>query len=428
MHLAYLNSQYPALSHTFIEREVQSVRLRGIDVRTVSIRRPSTSDVLSDNHRQASEETTYVMCGLPALIWTVVSAFCVRPLNSIRTCWAGQVLSPAGPVSRLKHLAYAIEALRLARLMRQEGLSHVHVHMANNAAMVALLATRFDQTLSYSLTVHGSADFYEVHELRLRQKGENAIFVRCISDFCRAQVMAWSGSDVWDRIYVVHCGVDPNVYQLAEHPAGSPLRLLTVGRLVPIKGYPILLRACRQLVDEGIDVRLEMVGDGPMRENLEQLAGNLAIRDRVLFAGPIGQDDIQAYYDRANVMVISSFMEGVPVVLMEAMAKGLAVVATRVGGIAELVEEGVSGWLVNPASVDALVRGIRQAATHRDHLAAMGRAGRRRVIEEFSIDDVGSSMASLFKQYVTDGVAESTAVNAHAGAEPALAQSEGFTS
>ena len=132
------------------------------------------------------------------------------------------------------------------------------------------------------------------------------------------------------------------------------MRLLAVGRLHPIKGYHILLDAIAVLSKEGFLVELNMVGDGPERDALEKRAKTLGISERVQFSGAVSQNQIGSHYDRADAIVMSSFMEGVPVAIMEAMAKELAVVATRVGGIPELVEDGVSGFLVNPGSAESL--------------------------------------------------------------------------
>ena len=329
--------------------------------------------VLSADHEEAQRETRYVLGGS---MWPLLRGIVAGPIRFMRAVRASQRFSPPGLRQRLKHLAYAAESVVLRGIMREVGVDHVHVHMANNGAMVALLATRFDRNLSYSLTIHGSAEFYDVANLRLREKAENAKFVRCISDYCRSQVMICCDSDDWDRLHVVHCGVDTDMFRPAPAPApalapgGGPIRLVTVGRMVPIKGYTLLLRACRRLLDEGLDLRLEMVGDGPLRSELEALASTLNLERHVSFAGPVGQDRIAAHYAQADVLVISSFMEGVPVVAMEAMAVGLPIVATRVGGIPELVEDGVSGMLVSPSSTEALVAGIPSGGrAHRDRAA-----------------------------------------------------------
>lgn len=398
--VAYLNTEYPALSHTFIEREVRAVRAGGVGVETFSIRKPGAHSRLGAAHEAAAQETFYILESGGALAASVAGGFATSPLGFLRALAASQRLAPPGLRARLTHLAYACEAVRLARELRRRGLGHIHVHMANNGAAVAMLACAFDRTLRYSLSIHGSAEFFHVDSWRLSPKAENALFVRCISDFCRAQVMTWTSPAAWDRYHVVHCGIDPTSFAPRPARRSGPLRLLTVGRLHPIKGYHMLLEAVGTLVKEGVDLRLDMVGDGPMRAVLERRAGELGLAGHVCFSGAIAPEAIGEHYDRADAMVVSSFMEGVPVVLMEAMAKELGVVATRVGGIPELVEDGVSGLLVNPGSADALAGAIRALAADPGMCHRHGTEGRRRVTAAYAVENVGAGMVDLFRRYL----------------------------
>ena len=399
MRIAYLNTEYPALSHTFIEREVRALRETGIDVRTFSVRPAEGNGTLSSDHREAAATTRCLLDSPWKVAGHVLLALIISPLRSLRVFASGQRHSPPGLSFRLRHIGYAAQAIRLAREMDKGGIRHVHVHMANNGAMIALLATVFDRRLTYSLTIHGSAEFFDVHNVRLKLKAERAEFVRCISNFCRAQVMTWAAPETWERFHVVHCGVDTSHHRPAPPTNHARLRLLTVGRMVPIKGYPLLLKACRKLQDRGFDWQLTMIGDGPTRADLERLTDELGIADHVDFTGAVGQDEIGKYFDQANVMVVSSFMEGIPVVLMEAMARELAVIATHVGGIGELVESGQSGWLIEAGCVDALADALLEAAADPSRLSEMGEVGRRRVEEQFAAHHVGAAMRKLFARY-----------------------------
>lgn len=396
--IAYLNTKYPSLSHTFIEREIRGLRQRGLDIKTFSIRKPDTCDTLSDHHREARDQTTYLLDGMACLLHSVLWCVVTRPARFIMTMVRSQRLALPGVKGRLLYLAYFVEATRLAQQMVRHGLDHVHVHMANNGATVAMFAVDLIKGGSYSMTIHGSAEFFDVQHHRLGPKAERARFVRCISSFCRAQVMAWSSPTNWNSYHVVHCGVDPKAFSQLERLPDDRLRLLTVGRIVPIKGYPLLLQACSQLSRQGIEWSLDMVGDGPMLSDLKQLARQLGVQDNVAFHGAVGQDEIQQCYERCNVMVVSSFMEGVPVVLMEAMAKGLAVVSTDVGGIRELVLTERTGWLVRPGSIEALEQGLCKAARHLGGLSAMGRLGRQRVIDGFSVHCMCDQMYHIFQE------------------------------
>jgi glycosyltransferase involved in cell wall biosynthesis len=180
---------------------------------------------------------------------------------------------------------------------------------------------------------------------------------------------------------------------------GATLRLLTVARLAPDKGLRLLLEAVARAVGEKLDVRLEIVGDGPDRAALEARAADLGLGARVRFAGAVGRDRIQERYLAADAFCLSSFAEGVPVVLMEAMALERPVIAPRVMGIPELVEDGVSGWLVAPGSVDALAAAIgRLAETDPAARASLGAAGRERVRERYELADSARRLEALFER------------------------------
>lgn len=395
--VAYLNSQYPSLSHTFIEREVRALRARGIRVRTFTIRAADHAGRLGGAHAEAARETTVILSGAGAIARDVLGAVARSPLGVLRAVRESQRLAPGGLRSRLRHLAYAAEGLRLAAELRRARLTHVHVHMANNGAAAALLACAYDPRLTYSLTIHGSAEFFHVDTWSLAPKAERAVFVRCISNFCRAQVMAWTRPEAWERFHVVPCGIDPDAFPLRGGSPDGPIRLLAVGRLAPIKGYAVLLDACAELSRRRVDWVLSLVGDGPERGALERRARDLGIADRVTFEGAVAAEAIAGHYRSAEVIVVSSFMESTPVVLMEGMACGLAVAGTRVGGIPDLVTDGVHGVLVAPGSGSALADGLGALATKRGRLADMGRSGREAVRRMHDIHDVGAAMSELLR-------------------------------
>lgn len=397
--IAYLNTEYPSLSHTFIEREVRALRERGFEIQTFSIRPPGKHATLGGHHAKAADETFAILEKKSRLVTSSLGAFIKSPATWCRTIAAAMKLAPDGVKSRVTHLAYAAEAFVLAGELKRRGIEHVHVHMANNGAAVAKLACVYNSRLTYSLSIHGSAEFFHVDSWTLAAKVSDAVFVRCISDFCKAQVMIWTSPTIWDRFHVVHCGIDPEQFVPSEKPASGTLRLLTVGRFHPIKGYPLLLDACKALSDSGVEWSLDMVGDGGERARLETQAKSLGIAPRVKFSGAVGQDAIQRHFDEADVMVVSSFMEGVPVVLMEAMAKGLVVVSTNVGGIPELVDQGKSGALVTPGSSARLAEALVVCARERDRFPAMAVAGRAKIQSEFTVRHVADGMAALFARY-----------------------------
>lgn len=399
MTIAYLNTEYPSLSHTFIEREVRALRVLGVRVQTYSVRPAAPSGTLSAEHRSAAESTVVLHRGVMALASGMIRACVKSPRAALRVIRAAVGLAPAGLKSKMLHLAYAAEGVALARDMQGRGIRHVHVHMANNGAAVALLACRFDPRLSYSLSIHGSAEFFHVDTWTLASKVESATFTRCISNFCRAQVMAWTNPVCWPKQHIVHCGIEVERFQFRQRSPSARLKLLTVGRLHSIKGYPLLLRACKALSEQGIDWSLDMVGDGPLRAALERDAASLGIADRVTFSGAVGQDAIQEHYEAADVLVVTSFMEGVPVVMMEAMAKGCLVAGSAVGGIPDLLEGGRCGVLISPGSEEEIARALAAIARGEHDQCSMRDRARARIETDFNINRSAVRMLAIFKSY-----------------------------
>lgn len=241
--------------------------------------------------------------------------------------------------------------------------------------------------------MHGPTEFTDVRRFDLAGKVADADAVVCISDYCRSQLMALTDERHWHKLRVVHCGVDPTWFtpSAGSRPTDA-LRVLSVGRLVPEKGHTVLLDAVADLAGQGIDVDLTIVGDGPARAALEAHAARRGIADRVQFAGAVGADVITAHYEAADVFCLSSFAEGVPVVLMEAMACGLPVVTTRIAGIPELVDDGVSGYLVPAGRHDLVAKALALLAIEPELREKFGEAGREKVATEF---DQGRSAAAL---------------------------------
>jgi colanic acid/amylovoran biosynthesis glycosyltransferase len=399
--VAYLNTRYPALSHTFIENEIRAVRERGIEIHTFSIRRPSSRDLLSFHHRDAEKSTFYILDGVFPFIKSIIQG-ALKPIQFMSCLFFSQKISPPGLKMRLLHLIYALESIRLALEINRRNLRHIHVHMANNGATVALLACIYDKRIEYSMSIHGSDEFFHVDRFYLKTKAERAKFIRCISHFCKAQMMIWTNIDKWKDYHIVHCGVDLERFKLKPYQDDNKFTILFVGRLDPIKGLTVLLEAIKNLANSGVDCRLDIVGDGPMNEILLKKVAEMGLTEKVIFNGAIGQEEIVDHYDRAQVLVISSFMEGIPVVLMEAMAKGLAVVATNVGGITELVENGLNGLVVPTSSVDDLFHALKRLADDHELTVKMGNQGRKKIVDEFSIAATGEYMSELFYKYVNE--------------------------
>ncbi len=369
MRIAYLTGTYPAVSHTFVAREVDDLRALGVEVETFSLRPAETEHLLTEADRRAAETTTTLQPPRwGRLLGAHVRGLARHPLGYLRAFAVAQRLSPPGLRMRLWSLFYFAEAILLWRHLRSRDISHVHVHFANAASMVALLYAEFAaaEGAGFSFTMHGPTEFDEVERFRLREKVAAARFVACISDYARAQLMRFSPPEDWERLHVVRCGVDTRFGRPSRSTAPrNGIRLLTVARLAPDKGVEILIRALAETADDEAEVSVEIVGDGPDRSALENLAAELGVDDRIEFSGYVGQDRIREHYEAADAFCLPSFAEGIPVVLMEAMALEMPVIAPRVMGIPELVEHGKSGLLVPPGRIDALAAAILRLARDR---------------------------------------------------------------
>jgi colanic acid/amylovoran biosynthesis glycosyltransferase len=385
--VAYLVSRYPAISHAFIAREVQALRRLGLRVDTFGIHRSDPRHILTTGDAEALRDTYAVLPPRsPRFVWAHLRAMVNRPRRYLGALTLALNQPPVARSGRAGDLAHFAEAVPIWHECRRRGLRHLHAHFTRPSADVALLASHLaDGELTWSFTAHGIDISLDGAE-RLAEKVRRAAWVACVSDFGRAQVMGLVEDRHWTKLHLVRCGVDPEEFAPRQRQGGGAdgdLRILTVGRVEPVKGHAILLEAIALLAERGIDARATVVGDGSLLPGLTRRAAELGIHARVRFEGSVGQDRIRDHYAGADVFCLPSFGEGVPVVLMEAMAMELPVVASRVMGIPELVEHGTSGLLVPPARPDLLADALQRLAADRGLRRKMGEAGRAAVARRF---------------------------------------------
>jgi glycosyltransferase involved in cell wall biosynthesis len=393
--IAWLTGEYPRATDTFIQREVAALRDMGFDLRTFSIRRTGPEHLVGPEQRKESGRTFCVLeaASNPFLAMRAHGAALVRsPKVWLRTLMDAWRIAPKGIKGRLYNLIYFHEAVVLSDRLRSEGVVHLHNHIAKASCTVARLAAPLAE-VTWSFTLHGPDDLAEPTYWRLDDKIAQADFVSCISSFARSQAMLHAPRSAWHKIHIVHCGVEPLRYDRPRTQATD--RLLFVGRLSAVKGVPLLLAALARARVERPSLTLTLVGDGPERAHLEAEARALELGKAVAFLGYRSQEEVAQLLAEASVLVLPSFAEGVPVVLMEAMATGLPVVATRIAGIPELVEDGVSGRLVPPGEEDALARAILEVVQDPAKAAEMGAAGRSRVRSSFDARTEAARLARL---------------------------------
>ena len=394
--LAYLTSQYPATSHTFIRREVAAMREAGLALETYSVRPPAEAE-LADEVERREHESTYTL--LRQGVGTFLAAHLVtlfrRPLGYLKTGWLALSHRPPGIKSLALAFAHFAEAILLARQLERRQVTHLHNHFANSAATVGMLATRL-LGIHWSFTLHGISETDYPAGLMLGRKVEAADLVICVSWFGRAQAMRVVAPGHWPKFEVVRCGLDLDAVARVVTAKPGNGTIICVGRLSPEKGHAGLFAAFAELRPRFPAARLTLVGDGPARTDLESLARTLGIDDAVRFAGRQSEAATLAEIGRSDILVLPSLMEGLPIVLMEAMALGVPAVASRIAGIPELITENVEGLLFTPANWEEL--GERLSALLGD--PALGETlavrARAKIAAEFDIDRSAARLAALF--------------------------------
>ena len=400
--IAYLTGEYPRASDTFIQREVFALRALGHDILTCSIRRTGPEHLVGPEQEAEHARTFMVLNAAMRPVRLIRShlRWMRRPgryLSALRLAWA---TAPKGIKGRVYNLFYFLEAGVLADHLANEGISHLHNHIAKASCTVAMLVNALSG-LPYSFTIHGPDIFFEPIHWRIDEKARRARLVACISDFCRSQLMCFADGRDWDKLHVVHCGIDPDRYATAPSHAGK--RLLFVGRLAGVKGVPVLLRALAALRDKHPTATLTLIGDGPERAALQAQAQALGLGDAARFVGYKSQSEVASAMAETDVFVLPSFAEGVPVVLMEAMAAQVPVVTTQIAGVPELVRDGESGLLVPPGDGAALQAAIDRLLDDPERRRAMGARGRAMVSQSFNVHKEAAWLSSLFASYAQEG-------------------------
>jgi colanic acid/amylovoran biosynthesis glycosyltransferase len=395
LRIAYLVNCYPAPSHSFVRREIAGVEAAGLTVLRYSIR-PAPAALPDPRDAAERDVTTTVLAqGAFALLAAFFLEVLSHPLGFLRALGRAVAMAHASWDSAWRQLAYLAEAAWLCRDWRRQGIDHVHAHFGTNPTAVARLAHAWGGP-RYSFTVHGPDEFDAPGAIDLPGKIADASFVAGISSYGRSQLMRWSAPGDWEKIKVVRCGVDQAFLEAADAPPDNAT-LCCVARLGPQKGLHILIEAVAQVAPERPDLRVVIVGDGPLRAQLEDQTKSLGVSDHVFFAGVAGGDAVRQHLLGARAFVLPSFAEGLPVVLMEALALRRPVITTWVAGIPELVD-GAVGWLSPAGDVGALADAIRAAFdTLPSKLAAMGDAGRERVRAAHDADANGAQLANLIR-------------------------------
>jgi colanic acid/amylovoran biosynthesis glycosyltransferase len=403
--LAYLTSQYPMLSMTFVLREVRQLRRMGFRIDTASINAPDRP--LAKLTAEEAEEAglTYYLKthGVKGAISAHLKTFFTRFSGYSRGLRLGLSLGKLDTKRLLFNLMYFTEALMVGVWMQRVRQRHLHVHLGSQAATVGLYV-RHIFGFGFSITVHGPDEFYDAQGQYLEQKVAAADFICCISSYARSQLMKFSPYTEWSKLVVSRLGVDPALWvPRPAKPASDFFEILCVGRLTQAKGQHTLIDAVDQLASQGRRVRLRLVGDGPDAPSLRERARRLWNPNIVVFEGAVNQDNIRALYEAADIFCLPSLAEGIPVVLMEAMAMEIPCVTTHITGIPELIRSGTEGLLVAPSDLEGLVNALETLMDDEVLRERVAISGRARILKDYDLGRNVEQLAAIFADRVKAG-------------------------
>jgi colanic acid/amylovoran biosynthesis glycosyltransferase len=396
MRIAYLVNQYPQVSHVFIRREILALERRGVEVVRIALR--GWDDKLVDPEDELERERTrYVLRDSPVTLLTSLTCMLltrpVRLMRALALAWRmGRRAERPLPV----HFAYLAEACRIEPWLRAAGVNHLHVHFGTNSAEIAMLVNVLGGP-SWSFTVHGPEEFDKGLFIGLAEKVRRSAFVVAISSYGRSQIYRFVEHRFWPKVQVVNCGLEPDFHIASTSVASVARRLVCVGRLCEQKGQLLLMEAAQLLAADKVEFELVLVGDGEMRSEIETLIGRYKLHSNVRITGRISSERLRDEILAARALVLPSFAEGLPMVIMEVMALKRPVITTFVAGIPELVIPKEHGWLVPAGDVKALANAMRDCLDAPiDALERMGAAAQKRVLARHNVDIQASQLAELF--------------------------------
>ena len=394
MKIAYLINTYPRASHSFIRREVQALERLGCDIHRFAMRSAHAELVDPADIAEDARTEHVLKSGVWGVAKVALGWMARRPrrsLSALRLAWR----CGARGNDRLRHLIYLAEGAVIARRCYDLRIPHVHAHFGTNSTTVAMLAQALGGP-SFSFTTHGPEEFDAPVALSLTAKLHRATFAVAISSYGRSQLCRWAALPDWPRIHVVHCGIEPWRFpEPGPLPTSGP-HLVAIGRLAEQKGFPLLIEAVAQAAPHLPGLHLTLVGDGPLRADLQARVAHLGLQNHITFAGWQDEAGVRTALAASTALILPSFAEGLPVVVMEAMAAGRPIIATAIAGVPELVTPD-TGWLVPAGDAQALAGAIATLATTPiDALTQMGHAARTRVLARHDIDTEAEKLMTLF--------------------------------
>jgi colanic acid/amylovoran biosynthesis glycosyltransferase len=396
MKVGYFINQYPSVSHSFIRREILALERQGLEVRRYALRGWQAVLVDPEDLGERGRTRFVLQGGLLKLAFRAVGFGLRHPLSLLAGLRKTMSLAWQGDRTPLHHLVGLCEAIVLVEWMRADGVSHVHAHFGTNSAAVVSIARALGGP-PFSFTVHGADELDAPRPLKLRDKIRDARFAIGISSFICAHMVRWAERSDRAKLHVVHCGLDRHFLAVEATPVPDTARIVCVGRLCNEKCQDLLVEAVARLRERGVEVQLALVGDGDLRAAIETRIAHHGLGDCVTITGWASGERVREELLASRLLVLPSVVEGLPVVIMEAMALGRPIVSTYVGGIPELVRPGREGWLSPAGDLERLVETLEEALrTPIETLRGMGLEAQRRVRERHDVDVEAAKLARLF--------------------------------
>src|SRR3984957_1424358 len=397
MRIAYLINQYPTISHSFIRREILALERQGHKVLRISVRGWDGAQRGKEDQLEQIRTRYVLRGGAVPLLFAFLRILATPPIRLVKAVGLVWKVSRRADRPLAVHMIYLLEACCVVLWLRAQKTEHLHAHFGTNAAEVAMLVHELGGP-RWSFTAHGPEEFDKAKLIALPEKIRRADFVVAVSSFGRSQLFRNVSYQHWQKIQVVHCGIEPAFYESALNRSSAARRLVCVGRLCEQKGQLLLLDAARQLSERGTKFELVLAGDGEMRDELETLIARYKLQSMVRITGWISSDQVRDEILAARALVLPGFAEGLPVVLMEAMALRRPVISTYVAGIPELIDSGGQGWLVPAGDVEALASAMQTClAAPAETIVRMGDAARTRVLARHDVDKEVGKLIDLFR-------------------------------
>ena len=406
--IAYLTTHFPSPSHTFIAGEIRGLEARGVSVSPISVNPVSASELLSAEDKTDAKRTFYVKSQSRLTVVRQAFAFMIRRPDALRRTVRLALRNAGWDLHAIVwHMFYVVEAIVVLRRCESVGASHLHSHFGGTPSTIALYVSELSvahgtKNVTWSVTIHGFHEFANERASLLHTKVQRAEFVVAISDFTRAQLMRIAEDpNVWPKIHVIRCGIDLDRFAFSPPTVHAPTRILMTARVVAEKGFGVLFDAAAILKNSGFAFEITIVGDGPARAELEQRVHQLGLESHVRWLGLQAPAAVLRCLRESDIFCLPSFAEGLPIVLLEAMAVGVPVVGTFLGGIPELVEDGRTGRLLPAGRADLLAAAFQELAVPSAERDEMIAAARHRVEEFHEMHQSALLLHDLFVENIT---------------------------